>query len=505
VELRIGKVYLTFLAAVAVIIVSLGGCRNNDIEESPNVQLSFSTDSVKFDTVFNSVGSATQLLKVFNNEESYVRVSEINLLNDANNSYRINVDGLSGDSFSDVEIPPNDSIFIFVEVTVTPDADQIYPFVEGQLQFLINGNEQLVDLVAWGWDALFYVPTVFPSNGLPDFTVIDPDNPTATVTWTDEKPIVIYGYLVVDSLQTLIIEPGTEVFFHQGSGLWVYRDGNIQAEGTIEQPITFQGDRLEPFYDEQPGQWDRIWINEGSEDNVFKNCLIKNNFIGIQAETLPFSYNIDAGLTSNTLNLENVTIRNNSIAGLFTRNYKVDGTNLQLSSGGQYLFAGTGAGQYNFDQCTFANNWRFGIRTTPSVFINNYFQVDQSTIAVDDIESSFFRNCIIYGNSFNEFGLDFENAQSIEVDMNFHNCLFRSEEEVFQEYLDDEDNLTFPGDTYVNQQPGFVDFAEGDLRLTEDAFVRGKGADINSLPSNDIIGTPYGSPPPIGCFEFLPE
>ena len=503
-ELRIGKFYLVLMALIAFAVLSLGGCRNDDVNESPDVQLSFSTDSVKFDTVFNTVGSATQLLKVFNNEDAFVRISEINLLNDGNNSYRINVDGLSGDSFSDLEIPPNDSIFIFVEVTVTPNADQLYPFVEGQLQFLVNGNEQLVDLVAWGWDAIFYVPTVFPTNGLPDFTVIDPDNPNATVTWTNEKPIVVYGYLVVDSLQTLIVEPGTEVFFHEGGGLWVFRDGNIRAEGTLEQPITFQGDRLEPFYDEQPGQWDRIWINEGSQDNVFRHCLIKNNFIGIQAETLPFSYNIDAGLVENTLELENVTIRNNSIAGLFTRNYRVDGTNLQISSGGQYLFAGTGGGAYNFDQCTFANNWRFGIRNTPSVFINNYFQVDQSTIAVVDIESSLFRNCIIYGNSFNEFGLDFEEGQGTDLDLQFQNCLFRSEEEVIQEYIDDENNYLI-GDVYVNQQPGFVDFSGGDLRITEDAFVREKGVDTSGLPSNDIVGTPYNSPPPIGCFEFLPE
>ncbi len=502
-ELKIGKFYLALMALVALVVISLGGCRNDEVEESPDVRLSFSTDSVKFDTVFNTVGSATQLLKVFNNEDSYVRVSEINLLNDPNNSYRVNVDGISGDSFRDIEIPPNDSIFIFVEVTVTPDADQLYPFVEGQLQFLVNGNEQLVDLVAWGWDAIFYVPSVFPNNGLPDFTVIDPDNPNATVTWTKDKPIVVYGYLVVDSLQSLIIEPGTEVFFHQGSGLWVYRDGNVRAEGTLEEPIVFQGDRLEPFYDEQPGQWDRIWINEGSENNIFRNCLIKNNFIGIQAETLPFSYNIDAGLSSNALELENVTIRNNSIAGLFTRNYRIDADNLQLSSGGQYLFAGTGGGKYDFDQCTFANNWRFGIRTTPSVFINNYFQIDQTTLALAEIEESQFRNCIIYGNSFNEFGVDFE--EGVDIDLQFQNCLFRSEEEVFQEYLDDTANFTFIGDTYVNADPGFVEFSEGDFRLTEDAFVRGKGADVTGLPSNDIVGTPYGTPPPIGCFEFLPE
>lgn len=501
-EFRFKSIVLQALVLGIAVILGLSSCRNEEFNESPDVILSFSTDSIKFDTVFATVGSATQLLKVYNTDDSFVRISEISLLNDPNNSYRLNVDGISGTEFESTEIAPNDSLFIFVEVTVQPDANQLYPFVEGIIQFNINGNIQEVDLVAWGWDAIFYVPTVFPTNGLPDFTLIDNDNPTATVTWSNEKPIVVYGYLVVDSLQSLVIEPGTEVFFHAGAGLWIYRDGNLKAEGTLEEPIVFQGDRLESFYDEQPGQWDRIWINEGANDNVLRHCIIKNNFIGIQAETIPFAYNIEAGLADNKLILENVAIRNNSIAGLFTRNYRVDANNLLLSSGGQYLLAGTGGGEYNFDQCTFANNWRFGIRTTPAVFLTNVFQIDASTIAINDIESSRFRNCIIYGNSFNEFGLDFEMASGIDVDLQFQNCLFKSEEEVIQEYIDEG---YLAGTNYVNQEPGFVDFSSGDFRLIETAFVRSIGLNSSSLPEFDIVGTPYNSPPPIGCFEFLPE
>ncbi len=495
--------YILLIGLLAVGVLSTS-CRKDDVDSSPDITLSFSTDSVKFDTVFNTVGSATQLLKVYNTRNSFVNISRIRLINDANESYRINVDGVSGTEFTDVEIGPEDSLFIFIEVTVTPDQDALYPFVEGEIDFQTNGNQQNVKLTAWGWDAIFYTPTVFPTNGLPDFTVIDTVNQNATVTWTSEKPIVVYGYLVVDSLQTLNIEPGTEVFFHEGAGLWVYRDGNIQAIGTAEEPIVFQGDRLEPFYEEQPGQWDRIWINEGSTNNRFTHCTIKNNFIGIQAETLPFSYNIDAPISSNTLELNRVNIRNNSIAGLFTRNYRIDATSSLFSAGGQHSLAGTGGGKYEFDQCTFANNWRFGIRQSPAVFLTNLTQVDANTVQVRVIESSTFRNCIITGNNLNELGLDFETEGGVSIDLKFRTTLITAEEDVIEPYLND-DNEFFADSTFVNLDPGFMNFSEGDFRLTENSNAIGRGQNYTGLPASDITEFPFANPRPLGCYEFMPE
>ncbi len=490
---------LLILAAV------IGSCKKDEFNTSPDLRLRFSTDSVMFDTVFTTVGSATQFLKVYNNDDSFVKIGSIKLKNDPNNSYRINVDGLSGTGFEDIEIGPEDSLFIFIEVTVEPNADALYPFVEGEIEFVTNGNAQTVDLVAWGWDAIFYTPTVFPESGIPDFTLIDTQDPQATVTWSAEKPVVVYGYLVVDSLQSLIVEPGANVYFHQGAGLWVYNGGNIKAEGTLEAPITFQGDRLEAFYDEQPGQWDRIWINEGPGDNIFRNVLIKNNFIGIQCETLPFAYNINAGLTApdNRLILENVVIRNNSVAGILSKNYRIDGTNVLMSSGGEYLLAGTGAGQYNFDQSTFANNWRQSIRQTPAVFVTNLARVSPTQVLVGPVVNSRFRNCIIYGNSFNELELDLDTVtiSRSEIDLEFMNCLLRGEEEVLQPYVS---QGFITGSSFVNQEPGFIDFSEGNFMLAPDAFAIGKGAQ-NVGVVNDITGFMYAPVPPMGCFEFQPE
>ncbi len=485
-------------------MAGFSSCKKDEVNTSPDVRLSFSTDSVHFDTLFATVGSATRSFMIYNNEDEYVNISRIRLANDPNNSFRINVDGLSGTEMNDVEIGPKDSLFVFVEVTVEPNANALYPFVEGEVQFTTNGNDQSVKLVAWGWDAIFYVPTEFPTNGLPDFSFVDGIGEIdASVTWTADRPVVVYGYVVIDSTQTLTIEPGTQVFFHSGSGLWAYRYGQLIAEGTRENPIIFQGDRLESFYDEQPGQWDRIWVNDAPSgvDHIFRNVLIKNNFIGIQAESDPFTVSPNPGERSpNKLVLENVVIRNNSIASVFAKNFEVEAQNFLGSSAGQYVLAGTGSGSYRFEHATFANNWRFSTRQTPSVFLTNVAPLDANTVGIGSIQDSHFLNCIIHGNGFNELGFDMDDDQpGISIDLEFKNCLIRGEEEELKPYV----GVYLLDTNYVGNDPGFVDFAGGDFRLAADAFSIGKGSNFANLPDSDIIGTPYNNPRPLGCFEFL--
>ena len=51
------------------------------------------------------------------------------------------------------------------------------------------------------------------------------------------------------------------------AGLWIFRYGALQVNGTKGNEVTFQGDRREANYTDEPGQWDRIWFNEGKTDN----------------------------------------------------------------------------------------------------------------------------------------------------------------------------------------------------------------------------------------------
>ncbi len=489
-----------FVIVIGVLMLFVQ-CRKEKFTDDPSAKLEFSADTLLFDTVFNTVGSTTARLTVYNRNNQPVIVSAIAIEGGSGSQYRMNVNGLPGHSFESVEIGGKDSIFVFVEVTVDP-ADSLHPFVEDKIAFVTNGNQQKVNLLAWGWDAVFYTPNTYPTNGLPPYRIIN-TTPGSTTTWTKDKPIVIYGYAVVDEFTKLVIEAGTKIYLHEGSGLWVYQNASIEVNGTLEEPVIFQGDRLEQFYQDQPGQWDRIWINEGSDDNIFRHTIIRNSFVGIQAETLPFSGNENAPTSSNTLILENCRIYNTSVMGLFARNYRIQAENSLFYNSGQYLLAVSGGGEYDFNLCTFANYWTFSNRQDPLLLMTNVYQNPPGVLRVKHIESTLFSNCIFYGNNDHEMDLSFNLTDVDPMEIEFRNSIVKydTDEEDYSQY--------FGNSVYVNEFPGFKNTFEQDFRLSSGAFAIDKGVNDPGppfIPSSliDLDGNSREGLPDIGCFEYVP-
>jgi hypothetical protein len=477
-------------------------CQKDElISDNPDFKLEFSNDTVLFDTIFNGIGSTTRTFKVYNRNNRAVKIANIRL-KQITPGYRINVDGISGTNFSDVELVAGDSLFIFIEVTVNPN-DELHPFVEDELEFITNGNTQTVKLVAWGWDAIVYRADVFPTNGLPSYVIINPTIGSVT-TWNSDKPILIYGgFAVVDSATTLNIEEGTQIYSHFGSGLWVYRDGSLSVNGTAENPVVFQGDRLEDFYKEVPGQWDRIWINEGAEDVNIDYCVIKNAFVGLQLEPVPFFIE-PAPNSGRKVRLNNVAVRNCSLYGIYCRNYNVDGNNLLVSNCGFYLFAVSGGGSYNFNHCTFANYWNESNRTTPAFLITNTYETAPNVLAVSPILSSHFSNMIVYGNIDDEFQLALDD-QNVSNELKFEYSIVKSTTTTFG------DANRFFGGMLPNQDPLFTDANEGNYKLTSISPAIGSGTTNPANPANipaetllDLFGETRGDNVDMGAIEFVP-
>ncbi|MGZ4037961.1 MAG: hypothetical protein ACXVPQ_09055, partial [Bacteroidia bacterium] len=284
------KKLLLIPVIIVLIVTGFGSCKKDKLLTDPSAKLNFSADSVLFDTVFTTAGSSTRQMRVINTHKQKIKISSITLQGGTNSPFIVNVDGAKGKSFSDIEIAANDSIFIFIQVNVNPTNSNSPLIITDPVQFVTNGNQQVVHLEAWGQDAYYHHPTnaiKYVQGGyLAYSTVANTVNTATTVTWPKDKPHVIYGWLVVDTLQTLGIDPGVKVYFHQNAGLWVYPGGTLKANGALGNEITFQGDRPEADYADVPGQWDRIWINEGSKGNVLNYCIIKNGYIGVQAELL---------------------------------------------------------------------------------------------------------------------------------------------------------------------------------------------------------------------------
>ena len=239
---------------IALIALGFGiiACERDNFSDSPSLKLNFSADTVLFDTVFTTIGSSTRYLKVYNKSNSDVRISSIRLAGGSTSPFRINVDGMSGTTFSDIPLRSKDSLFVFVEVTVDPTSQNSPLLIPDSIVFQTNGNVQDVKLVAWGQDV-----HLFKSKTITTDTVLQAD-----------KPYLIYDYLLVNPNVSLTIEAGTKLHFHNFSQLIVA--GTIKVNGEPQKPVIFEGDRLEKFYRDKAGQWNGVWLYAGSKNNTIQ-------------------------------------------------------------------------------------------------------------------------------------------------------------------------------------------------------------------------------------------
>lgn len=483
---------LAIVAAILTLACLFNACKKDDqINTDPAVKLILSTESILFDTVFSTVGSTTKMFYIKNPTSDNIIISSIHLANGTASQYSMNVDGVPTQSIQDVELPPNDSIFIFVKVTVDPQNSNSPMVVRDSIIFELNGNVQDVDLTAWGQDAHYIVADKTLGNSL-HYKIVSGEH--ENITWVNDKPYLIYGYAVIDSTGKLNIEQGCRLHFYNNSGMWVYKGGSLKVNGTIDEPVTFQGSRLEPEYQDLPGQWDRIWINEGTEDNVINYAIIKNGFIGIQAETMSASM-------GNRLLLKNTIIKNMTGIGLLTRYYKVISGNTVFGNCGGYSVCLTTGGSYDFRHCTLGNYYSYATRQTPSLLVTNYYEdLANGVVYTGDLDSAYFGNCIVYGSNGEELIID--SVADASFHYKFENCLLKTTNYSASSNIV---NCVF------NQDPLFTNYSNNDFTLMPGSGAIDAG-NINLIYSAifdltlDIKGNnrTLNPPPDLGAYDYVP-
>ncbi len=475
------------------IIVTFSTCKKDVVLTDPSAKLNFSADTVTFDTVFTTVGSSTQQLMIYNNHNQKMNISSISLAEGANSYFRLNINGASTRSINNVSIEANDSMFIFVEVTVNPN-NALTPFIiTDSILFVTNGNKQYVELVAFGQNAHFF----YPAQG----SIFDSAFPCNT-EWINDKPYVIYGYLPVTC--SLTIDSGCRIYFHANSGMVVFTGATLTVNGAKGHEVIFQGDRLELDYAQVPGQWDEILFSNlspatltlpnqpGSKSNKITYAIIKNGSIGIEADTV-FSP------SDTTLTINNTIIENMSNAGLVGKGTRIIGYNDVIANCANECGAFTLGGGYSFRQCTFANYWGYGAtqRTAPAVLLNNYYRTPDSVYHYRTLDSAYFGNCIIFGNTTDEVGLDFH--------PNTTNYFFAND--LLKTSLNTTFTSTTSANLIFNSDPAFTDYTNliNNYRLGSGSAAIGKG-DPNILNRGipitlDITGTLLNNPPDLGAYK----
>ena len=319
--------------------VALTSCIEDDFTTSSSDTLEFSVDTLAFDTVLTEEGTATRRFTVYNRHKKMLNISSITLDGNTGGRFYVNVDGVSGSSFSNVEIRGEDSILVFVEATLDPTGNDLPIEIEDKMRFITNGVEQQVVITAWGQDATrLHAPT------------IDTDTHLSGI-----KPYVIYDTMRVAEGVTLTLDAGTTLMFHDKAAMVV--DGTLLTMGQQGNEINLRGDRLDNVvggtdYDIMSGQWGGIIFTAASTGNEMRYTYMRGSSSGITVDS--------TGIDSRKLYLFNSVLHDSSSSVLTSHHAWVEAEGCEFSDAPNAVVSLTG-GYARFAQCTFANYYLFDV------------------------------------------------------------------------------------------------------------------------------------------------
>jgi hypothetical protein len=431
--------------------LAIFSCDNEDgLNTDPDFSVSFSVDTLKFDTLFTGFGSTNKLFKVYNKSSKKINLQEI-YLQDENSPYRLNVNGIAEERFANVEIGANDSLFVFVEVDLRPKDTDEAVLLEDVLVFNVNNNLQGVILSTWSQDVVLIEEDIVNSQN-----------------WTGKRPYLLNKQISIMENTELILEEGTTVYFGKNAGLDI--QGTLKAEGSFEKPVYFGSSRLEELYKNVPGQWNGIRINESSEANQLSHFILEDGINGIQyvgnSGDLQLEYGIIRNFTENGIAITNANLKAHDL--------------LLVNCGDECLKIENG--ELNLFQSTLYNAWSFDIRTEPVVKL-----VNSSTYM------SNIGNCIVWGTFSDEFVVG--NTIGLKVE----NTLLKLSKSLQDEYT------SIFSDCIFNEDPEFLSIEERNYMLSETSPCINTGKlEIGTEYPNDLLNNSRtaDSSPDMGTFEF---
>ena len=129
------KIYLFYIPCIILLFTfSLNSCKKKVNFGQWNITLS--RDTLVFDTVFTTIGSATKQFKIYNRQSNSLRIEEIELKGWEDSPFRLNIDGSPGYLFKDLSILSNDSLFAFIDVQLEVNNQTNPMVIEDRIRFL---------------------------------------------------------------------------------------------------------------------------------------------------------------------------------------------------------------------------------------------------------------------------------------------------------------------------------------------------------------------------------
>lgn len=313
-------------------------CRleNERLDPSPASGLSFSVDTLEFDTVFTDMQTVTIRMRVYNENDRAINLRSVYIGGrNGQTPFTFSINGRKGPTrVTNVGLEGKDSAYVLVSARID-SRNQNNPFIiEDSLVFEIEGRSKIqhVPIRAYGQDALY----------LKNHTI------TENTIWKAGRPIILMDSVSLARGKVLTIEPGARIYGYNFSYLIVR--GELECRGTRDKPVIFQGTRLENYYSDVPGQWIGILIMDGGTADV-DYTTVKNSLRGFQVGEVG---NFPAGITRQAfLQIRNSRIENVVDYGILGLKSVVLAINNQIADCGEGGFGGLQGGTYELWHNTF--------------------------------------------------------------------------------------------------------------------------------------------------------
>jgi len=450
---------------------SLQACRK-PFQFTESGSLSFSTDSVKFDTIFTTLPSPTRRLIFRNSSGHNLRIKSIELASGLSSDFELIINGDKRQSVSDFELAKGDSAYIFVSFrSGLKDAKAL-----DRILFKTQEHTQSVVLAAYIRDAYFLTDT---------FIACD-------TVFTSEKAIVVDGPLFVPAGCTLTMLPGTHIYFTSRKGpdfnpaSYLIVSGTLKIQGTHEQPVILEGNRLEANYTEKGGQWFGVYLSRYAQACEIRHALIKNAVFGIRTDSISVTQ-------EPKLKLIQTEIRNMEYYGIWMVGFAnpvqqipvILAENILVTNCAKQALRVNGGGIAHFHHATMASyNFDFN-RKEPLVFLNNYGENFAYPLHIN------FLNCVIHGQEKSEIKFD-DAGITGAYNVWFENCLLQHE------------NIVNGENNIFSVSPGFEDAKGRNFRPVSGSPLIDKGKGIFIFVDIENKSRPKGNGFDIGCYEFEP-
>ena len=449
----------------------LASCKKDSFITSEFARLNITTDTLKYDTVFTTTGSITKSFKIINENNQKLRLGKIKLMGGVNSAYKMNVDGAATTEVNNLDIEANDSIYVFVSVTINPNAANLPFIVSDSILVSYNGNNRYVQLQAYGQNANFLRNRLITGN----------------VVWTNNLPYVILGSIRIDTNAILTIQPGCKIYSHANAPFIV--DGTLTVNGTQASNVIFSGDRLDEDYKDLPASWPGIYFRGNSKNNVLTYAIVKNAYQAIVTEKPSINANPK-------VILHQCIVDNAYDAGIYCVNSSLQADNSLISNCGSNIILSYG-GVYNFTHCTVAAyTTNYLNHKNPVLIVNNFLNQSGTTLTAN--LNAVFRNSIFWSDGGivdNEVVVSKQGANTFTV--LFEKNIYRA--------LTDPANSTLSGNK-INTDPSFdsIDISKKifDFRITKNSFAPGINAGVLTPFPKDLDNNNRNiGLPDLGCYE----